>query len=66
MRDVPQQKLRPDGLRATSGVVMKYRDGKLGPKHLELATAGDAFQESCGQPRVLVRPWPAVHGISGR
>jgi hypothetical protein len=30
--------------------------GKLGLKHLELATACDAFQESRGQPRVVVRP----------
>jgi hypothetical protein len=30
--------------------------GKLRLKHLELATACDAFQESRGQPRVVVRP----------
>ena len=40
--------------------------GKLGLKHLELATACDAFQESRGQPRVVVRPRPAAHGTSGR
>jgi hypothetical protein len=54
----------PDG-KNTFAATLPHCRGKLGLKHLELTTACDAFQESRGQPRVVVRPRSAAHGTSG-
>jgi len=54
------------GGKNTLAATLLHCRGKLGIKHLELATACDAFQESRRQLRVVVYPRPAAHGISGR